>query len=58
MAGTDFTLVAKADAVIAYAKRVRDWPTLEAAVEQKLEDQAEFVRWWDEAVQRPGGSRK
>ena len=33
---------AKADAVIDYAKKVRDWPSLEAAVEKKMEDQAEF----------------
>lgn len=45
---------AKADAVIEYAKRVRDWPALEAAVEQKMEDQAEFVRWWGENVREKG----
>ena len=45
---------AKADAVIDYAKKVRDWPTLETAVEQKMEDQAEFVGWWKENV-RPAG---
>jgi hypothetical protein len=45
---------AKADAVIDYAKRVKDWPTLEEAIARKLEDQAEFVRWWAENV-RPGG---
>lgn len=33
-----------------FAKRVKDWPTLETAVQQKLEDQAEFVRWWKEKV--------
>ena len=36
----------KMDAVIHYAKRVRDWPALEHAVEQKIEDQWEFVNWW------------
>jgi hypothetical protein len=41
---------AKADAVIKFAKDVKDWPTLETAVDQKLEDQAEFVRWWKEKV--------
>ena len=41
---------AKADAVIDFAKRVKDWPTLETAVEQKIEDQTEFVRWWEEKV--------
>jgi hypothetical protein len=41
---------AKADSVIDYAKRVKDWPTLETAVEAKIEDQREFVRWWKETV--------
>ena len=27
---------------------------LMAAVEQKMEDQAEFVRWWDENVKKLG----
>jgi phage N-6-adenine-methyltransferase len=50
---------AKADAVIEYAKKVRDWPTLEAAVDEKLEQQAEFRDWWDASVgvrQSPGRS--
>ncbi len=34
--------------------RGKDWPTLEAAVEQKMEDQTEFVRWWREQVRGPG----
>jgi hypothetical protein len=46
---------AKADAVIGYAKKVRDWPMLYAAVEQKMQDQTEFVRWWDENVRKKGG---
>ena len=46
---------AKADSVIDYAKRVKDWPTLEEAVACKIEDQKEFVRWWGETVQRAGG---
>ena len=37
--------------------RVRDWPMLEAAVEQKMQDQAEFVRWWEEKV-TPGQWRR
>lgn len=41
---------AKLDAVIDYAKSVKDWPLLEHAVDQKIEDQIEFVRWWDEKV--------
>ena len=35
---------AKADAVAEYAKKVRDWPTLETAIDKKMEDQIEFVR--------------
>ena len=42
--------------MIADAKRVRDWPTLEKAVETKMEDQAEFVRWWEATVRRKGGA--
>jgi hypothetical protein len=45
---------AKADAVIEYAKKVKDWPLLEQAVDQKIEDQAEFVRWWHENVRGKG----
>ena len=48
---------AKADAVIDYAKKVKDWPTLEIAVEKKMEDQTEFVRWWGETV-TPNMKRK
>lgn len=50
---------AKFQAVIDYAKRVHDWPTLEAAVDQKLEEQTEFVRWWKETVGvNHGGNRR
>jgi phage N-6-adenine-methyltransferase len=44
----------EADAVIAYAKRVRDWTMLEAAIDQKLEDQQAFVEWWRANVRRKG----
>ena len=40
----------KLNAVIEYAKKVRDWPLLEEAVDQKIEEQAEFVEWWDKNV--------
>lgn len=46
---------AKSDALIDFAKKTRDWPTLQVAVEQKIADQTEFVRWWRESVNRPGG---
>lgn len=40
----------QADAIIAYAKRIKDWPLLEQAIDAKIEEQIEFVRWWDERV--------
>jgi phage N-6-adenine-methyltransferase len=49
----------EANSVIAHARRVRDWPLLEQAVDQKIEDQSEFVAWWRTAVtpaQSPGRS--
>lgn len=53
---------AEADAVIAFAKTVKKWPLLAKAVDQKIEDQIEFVAWWRATVtpaQSPGrGGRK
>lgn len=49
---------AKADALIQYAAKVQDWPLLLEAVEAKIEDQREFVGWWDGNVRRPGGDRQ
>lgn len=51
---------AKLDAVIDYAKRVKDWPLLEQAVDQKIEEQIEFVQWWRDAVsvRHAAGSEK
>jgi hypothetical protein len=52
-------LDAKADGIIKYARQVRDWPLLGEAVEAKIEDQSEFVRWWEETVGvRHGGDTK
>lgn len=48
---------AKLDAVIEYAKRVQDWPLLEQAVDQKVEEQVEFVRWWDDNIGANQGAR-
>jgi hypothetical protein len=46
-------------AVIEYAKRVKDRPLLEEAVDRKTEDQTEFVRWWRERVSAGhGGNRR
>ncbi len=42
-------------AIIAHAKAVKDWPMLEAAVKQKMEDQAKLVQWWKENVRKKGG---
>lgn len=41
---------AKLTAVIEYAKRVKDWPLLEQAVDLKIEEQTEFAQWWDDHV--------
>ena len=49
---------AQADAIIDYAKRVKDWPLLEQAVDAKLEHQAEFVGWWREKVRGDGRPSK
>lgn len=49
---------AKADALIAYARKVKDWPLLEQAVEAKMQNQAEFVKWWDVNVRRDGRPEK
>lgn len=50
---------AKLDAVISYAKKVKDWPTLEAAIDQKIDQQREFIDWWQSNVSvrhRPGAA--
>jgi phage N-6-adenine-methyltransferase len=43
-------LDAQADAIIAFAQKLRDWPLLEAAVDHKIGEQEEFVRWWRDNV--------
>jgi phage N-6-adenine-methyltransferase len=50
--------VAKVAAIDAVAAKAKEWPLLEGAIDAKIEDQEEFVRWWDENVgvrQSPGG---
>jgi DNA N-6-adenine-methyltransferase (Dam) len=37
---------AQAQAVIAYAKKIKDWELLGDAVDEQIDDQIEFVRWW------------
>lgn len=44
----------RTDALIAYAKKVRDFTLLLNAVEEKMKDQTEFVVWWDGNVRGPG----
>lgn len=47
----------QADSVIAYLKTVGQWPELEAAVDFKIDKQAEVVAWWEVNVgvrQSPG----
>ena len=45
---------AEAESIIDFAKRVKDWPLLEDAVDQMMADQTEVVAWWDENVRSPG----
>lgn len=49
--------ISKADALIEYAKSMHDWPRLEIAVDEKIAQQEEFVRWWRESV-TPNRDRK
>jgi phage N-6-adenine-methyltransferase len=49
---------AKDDAVIELAKRTKNWPLLESAVEKKLDDQEDFVNWWRENVSRNHGGKR
>jgi hypothetical protein len=45
---------AKGEAVISYAKEVKDWPTLIAAIDQLVGHQREIVNWWRENVRGRG----
>lgn len=42
--------LAKADALLAFATRVKDWPLLEQAVDAKIAEQEEFCDWWRDHV--------
>jgi hypothetical protein len=35
------------------AKRIKDWPQLEEAVDHKIAEQLKFVAWWTMNVRRP-----
>jgi len=45
------------DFTIEEAKRIRDWPALETAVEHKIEQQFKFVNWWRATVRSAGGKQ-
>jgi len=45
---------AKLDALIDYARRVKDWPLLDEAVDAKIEDQISYLVWWDAKVREKG----
>jgi 16S rRNA G966 N2-methylase RsmD len=49
---------AKVDSIVAFARRIKDWDLLREAVDVKLEDQREHVRWWDETVRDAGQPEK
>jgi phage N-6-adenine-methyltransferase len=44
------TTQAKLDAIIQFAAKVQDWPLVIEAIDAKIDDQREFVRWWDECI--------
>jgi len=44
--------------LIESAKALKKWEALAKAVDEKLKEQARFVKWWDASVQRPGGDKK
>lgn len=52
--------VAKLDALIDVAAKMQEWPLLEQAVDAKIDEQREFVRWWDRTFggrhRPPGGA--
>lgn len=51
-------VVAKADALIDLATKVKDWPLLETAIDAKLDEQAEFCTWWKHGpTKRHGAGR-
>lgn len=38
------------EGLVDYYKKMNDWPLLRTAAEAKVNEQAEFVAWWDSAV--------
>jgi hypothetical protein len=49
--------VAALDYGIEEAKRIKDWPQVEEAVDLKINEQTQFVAWWGAAVAYGGGSK-
>lgn len=47
----------EAKAVIEHAERVKDWPLLKRAIEEKVEEQGEFDQWWGACVRGKGQKR-
>jgi ParB family chromosome partitioning protein len=45
---------ARADAIIALAIKLKNWPLVESAVDLKLEEQTDFVEFWGRSVRSPG----
>jgi phage N-6-adenine-methyltransferase len=50
--------VAALDYGIDEAKRIKNWPKLEEAVDAKIDEQRRFVGWWDSAVREGGRPNK
>lgn len=50
--------VAALDYSIEHAKRIKDWPALEDAVDQKIAEQKMFLAWWQGNVARAGQPKK
>jgi phage N-6-adenine-methyltransferase len=46
------------DYSIEHAQRIKDWPALEKAVDDKIEEQRKFVAWWDVSVRTDGRPTK
>ena len=49
---------AEGHAIIAYAKEIRDWPTLLKAINTLIKHQRIIVKWWEVNVRPHGGDRK
>lgn len=50
--------LAKVDALAKYGAEIRDWPLAMSAIDEKIEQQREFVRWWEEHVKSRGNPEK